>query len=268
MMASARGSCKHGSGNFCYVCGVFLNVKSVKYTIFKGNLFCSAYKAYFGVQVGDQDNSWAPHMVCGSCRSTLESWYRGEKRKLKFGVPRIRREPTDHTNNFYFCMVVVTGHRRGKKTDVFDYPDLPSSLRPVMHYEELPVHNPPPVITRDDCTSSSSKTEDARHDVFLADDTQAIPHFPNQAELNDLIRDLGITKSKAELLTSRLKQWNLLDESCRVTKQRNVMTYSLSISHLMRKCVIVTTSTACLKKLNSRMIPAIGDSSWTAQLEA
>ena len=64
---------------FCYVCGVFVNVKSVKYTIVEGNFYCSTYKAYFGVQVGDQDKSWVPHMVCGSCGSTLELWYRGEK---------------------------------------------------------------------------------------------------------------------------------------------------------------------------------------------
>ena len=55
----------------------------------------------------------------------LESWYRGEKQKLKFGMPRIWWESTDPTNNCYFCMVVVTGHHRGKKTDVFNYPDLP-----------------------------------------------------------------------------------------------------------------------------------------------
>jgi hypothetical protein len=35
-----------------------------------------------------------------------------------------------------------------------------------------------------------------------------------------LIRDLGLTKSNAELLTSRLKQWNLLDKSVQVTDQR------------------------------------------------
>ena len=116
-------------------------------------------------------------------------------------------------------MVVVTSHCRGKKMDVFNYLDLPSSLCPMMHCEELPVPNPPLVIVRDDCTSSSSETEDARHNVFVADDTQAIP---NQAELHDLIRDLGLTKSKAELLTSRLKQWNLLDKSCQVTKQRQL----------------------------------------------
>ena len=218
-MASARGSCKHDPDNFCFVCGVFLNVKSVKYTIVEGNLFCSAYKAYFGVQVGDQDKSWAPQMVCRSCLSTLELWYRGEKWKLKFGMPRIWREPTDHTNNCYFCMVVMTSHDRGKKTDMFNYLDLPSSLCPMIHCQELPVPHLPLVITRDDSTTSSNETEDACH-VFVADDTQAIPYFPNQAKLNDLIRDLGLAKLKTELLTSRLKQWNLLDESCRVTKQR------------------------------------------------
>src|SRR6218665_1370158 len=43
---------------------------------------------------------------------------------------------------------------------------------------------------------------------------------PNQKDVSDLIRDLGLTKSNAELLLSRLKQWNLLDESVQVTDQR------------------------------------------------
>ena len=46
------------------------------------------------------------------------------------------------------------------------------------------------------------------------------PYFPNQKDLNDLIRDLGLTKSNAELLISRLKQWNLVDDSVQVTDQR------------------------------------------------
>ena len=31
-------------------------------------------------------------------------------------------------------------------------------------------------------------------------------HFPNQNELDDLTRDLGLTKAKAEMLSSRLKK--------------------------------------------------------------
>lgn len=47
------------------------------------------------------------------------------------------------------------------------------------------------------------------------------PHFPNQEELDDLIRDLGLTKSGAELLTSRLQEWHLLDKDCRSTVYRS-----------------------------------------------
>src|SRR6218665_666178 len=43
------------------------------------------------------------------------------------------------------------------------------------------------------------------------------PYFPNQKDVNDLIRGLGLTKCNAELLISRLKEWNLLDESVQVT---------------------------------------------------
>lgn len=46
------------------------------------------------------------------------------------------------------------------------------------------------------------------------------PHFPSQQELDDLIRDLGLTKSGAELLSSRLKEWNLLKKDCKVTVYR------------------------------------------------
>jgi len=38
-------------------------------------------------------------------------------------------------------------------------------------------------------------------------------HRITQEELNDLIRDLDLPRSKAEMLGSRLQQWNLLKES-------------------------------------------------------
>ena len=37
--------------------------------------------------------------------------------------------------------------------------------------------------------------------------------------MNDLIRDLNLTKSGGELLISRFKQWNLLDDSVQITTQ-------------------------------------------------
>ena len=38
--------------------------------------------------------------------------------------------------------------------------------------------------------------------------------------MDELIRDMGLTKENAELLTSRLKEWNLLDPTCKVSKYR------------------------------------------------
>jgi hypothetical protein len=39
--------------------------------------------------------------------------------------------------------------------------------------------------------------------------------------MNDLIRDLELFKSKAELLKSRLKKWNLLEKNVRISSFRS-----------------------------------------------
>ena len=74
-MATSRGFCKRDPDSFCYVSGTFISAKSVKHTIVEGNLFCEAFYAFFGVQVGDHVKAWVPHVVFGNCRSTLEAWY-------------------------------------------------------------------------------------------------------------------------------------------------------------------------------------------------
>ena len=46
------------------------------------------------------------------------------------------------------------------------------------------------------------------------------PHLITQPELNDLVRDLTLTKQQSELLASRLGEWNLLDVDVRITSFR------------------------------------------------
>lgn len=98
--------------------------------------------------------------------------------------------------------------------DMFDYPDLSLSLRPVIDCEAMPV------IPRDAFSISSSETKGAHDDITVGDDVQAILHFPYQADLYNRIRDIGLTKSKSDLLTTRMRNWNSLYESSRVTKQK------------------------------------------------
>ena len=45
-------------------------------------------------------------------------------------------------------------------------------------------------------------------------------HYPTKQELDDLIRDLDLTKSGAELLAFRLNELNLLGDNCKSTAYR------------------------------------------------
>ncbi|XP_068232400.1 uncharacterized protein [Palaemon carinicauda] len=95
--------------------------------------------------MGDQDKPWAPHVICGSCRSTLEGWLRGTGRAMPFAIPRVWREPKNHHDDFFFffCTVDVTKYRKVKGRQALHYPDIPSSRAPVPHDDCLPVPQPP-----------------------------------------------------------------------------------------------------------------------------
>ena len=72
-----------------------------------------------------------------------------------------------------------------------------------------------------DTSSTDSETEQSSAACFQSRAAgERCPYYPNQEDINDLVRDLSLTKSNAELLISRLKQWNLLDGSVRIISQR------------------------------------------------
>ena len=165
--------------------------------------------------MGDQDKSWAPHFCCGRFRSTLEGWMRGSRKCMPFAISRIWREPTNHHDDCYFSIVDISKYKNKKDSKNIVYPSISLSIAPVNHGPELPIPQPP---TTPAISETSLEDDDADFEV----DTQSSskdPHFPNQNELDDLTRDLGLTKAKAELL-SCLKQWNLLASSCKVSKPR------------------------------------------------
>ena len=134
---------------------------------------------------------------------------------MPFVISRIWREPTNHLNDWYFCMVDVSHYRKSKDKRSNVYPSIPSSIAPVPHCEDLLIPEPP-TLELPSCANTSSE-EDTDAD-FCEASTSEEPHFPNQQEMDDLIRDMGLTKENAELLTSQLKEWNLLDPTCKVSK--------------------------------------------------
>ena len=188
----------------------------MKHKIIPETKFFKAYDSYFGMKMGDQDKSWATQFCCGNCRSTLEGWMRGGRKCMPFAILRIWREPTNHHDNCYFCTVDISKYKKTKDRKKVVYPSIPSSIAPVNRGAELPI---PQIPTTRAISSTSSEDDDADFEVG-ANCSSKDPHFPNQDELDDLSRDLGLTKAKAEILSSRLKEWNLLAFSCKITKPR------------------------------------------------
>ena len=122
-------------------------------------------------------------------------------------VPVVWRVPSNHSTDCYFCIVphIQNGISMKKKAN-FVYPNIPSAIRPLPHGDELPVPEPPDnfALYSDDEQPRTAAVSFKRCRLL------AKHRLLTESELNDLIRDLELPKNKAELLASKLQQWNLL----------------------------------------------------------
>ena len=131
-MASSRRSCLNHPGILCYICGSYASKEQRKPI---SAFVKRAYFTYFGVRVGDQYKQWAPHIACKPCVEHLRQWINGKRQSLQFGVPVVWREPKNHHDDCYFCMVKINRNNRRK----WIYPDLESARRLVLHSDEVPI---------------------------------------------------------------------------------------------------------------------------------
>jgi hypothetical protein len=115
-------------------------------------------------------------------------------------------------------MVNVAGYNKKNKKGI-TYPNLLSAIRPVPHGHDLPVPSPPYNLSGESESSSlQSHTEEMFFEPHQYD--RPIDKFP-QSELNDLIRELKLTKEKSELFGSRLRENNMLASGVKFSWYRN-----------------------------------------------
>ncbi|KAI6647085.1 hypothetical protein LOD99_8922 [Oopsacas minuta] len=127
--------------------------------------------------------------------SGLRDWLNKRKVSMPFAIPMVWREQKNHLDDCYFCPIDITGFS-AKNKHALVHPDLDSARRPIPHDISLPI----PIVKPQQIKIGSDMVEDG--------------------ELNDLVRDLDLSKDKDELLASRLKQKNLLDKDVLVSHNR------------------------------------------------
>jgi hypothetical protein len=167
---------------FFYICGEFvIKIQQRNITGF----IRKVYYAYFGVKLGDQDKSWAPHEVCYGCVEDLRKWSRGKKNAFRFGVPRILREPKNHSDDCYFCCCDGKGYN-SKNKEVILYPTEPSfSFTSCCSWPRCTVPQPTEILEDASTNSSDSGGDDEEFQCYTESQS---PQLFTQSELNYVIR--------------------------------------------------------------------------------
>jgi len=197
-------NCFNSADNFRYICGevTFARQRKAITAIVK-----KAYHLYFRCKIANQDKSWAPHICCRKCATNLSQWLNGKIHAMPLAVPMVWREPSNHATDS--CMVPPASGGITKKTKwTIVYPNIPSSLRPVPHSKGISVPEPPKEFTidpenEDEGESTLGSPElPASTELHISHGRSSVPqpHILTQDELNDLVHDLELSNSKAELL--------------------------------------------------------------------
>ena len=159
-----------------------------------------AYKAYFDMKLGHQNKSWAPHLACKTCVGSLHGWTKG-KLKLNFAVPMVWRKPKNHFDDCYFCLNDIKGFNKNKKKG-WQYPSLDSVIRTVANSDDrpVPVYTSLPELMEIDESPSPAPLVASSDDVSCShfDEPSNGPQLFNQGELNDLVRDLCLSKEQSD----------------------------------------------------------------------
>ena len=130
------------------------------------------------------------------------------------------REGKDLTIDCHFCLTNLKGCNRKNKHNV-KYPDVPPSTEPEPHNSNLPVSEPNVTIDTEPISDSKSSAA-TEHDSYMPEEEEV--HQPKpliQVQLNNLRRDLNLSKEPAQLLGSRLREDDLLAPGTTFSWYRN-----------------------------------------------
>ena len=173
-----------------------------------------AYEIYFQIKVENREKYWIPNTCCSTCAISLRSVYRGGFDHLfRFTSPISWREPQNHIDDCYFCLTDVKGYP-SKWKDSLIYPNVSSVTKAAYNLKDSISGNFTKRFAEE--TNYSNENQTMEHKP-----TRNLPQLFDQKGLDDLIRHLKLSKNKAEILGSKLKERNFLEKDLKIPLYRN-----------------------------------------------
>lgn len=130
---------------------------------------------------------------------------------MKFDMPMVWKKPNCHAINCYFCLSKKNGFGKNVK---WSYAQVDSVIFPEPHSSDVLYP-----VCRDSDLQNVVLSEDTAESSDFESETER--QLLSQRELNDLVRDLELTKEKSELLASRLQQRGFLAAGVKTTIYRS-----------------------------------------------
>lgn len=210
---------------FCYVCGRYLEHGISTFSPH----FHHLYEVYFQPHTVIE-SILVPNKACKTCYNNLLAWSKDESNeaRMPFGVPMLWLNSAEHVEeSCHGCLNYVNG-LNAKKAKNMKYKTVPTVQMPLDHDDDsLPV----PTYKMPDTFSFFSDFSDKDFDneetasltpteIAEAAAKSKAPIPVTQKELDVIVAQLGLTKTKSEKLASFLKSKKLLAKGVKVTAYR------------------------------------------------
>lgn len=228
--------CNKSPSLFCFLCSLCIGSrKKVTYPMSETNrqLYQRCYKR--SVTQNGADKCYSSDIFCASCVTNMRE-HINKNKPLKYSSPAIWNQPNllfkQHEESCYVCLAE---EKKNKKFQIFY--EWPSNCQHNVTSAILNAFNSEPLINYDslnsqslfetsfDCPSLSSAPKVARYETSESEDdidddgdgnrftvgsqNLKTPQPYDQPALNDLVRELDLSKEQAAVLASSLKKRNL-----------------------------------------------------------
>lgn len=223
--------CEKLRDRFCVLCTRYSPQKLMyHFTGYIVSLYDTCFPALERKSVDFINDNWVPKTICSTCEVRLRRWNIGETQRL-YESPAVWHEPTNHTTDCFFCAnESIRGNKYQKRFVQYILKDsVTMPILEVVHVNAMNIDMEPEVEAMDmdrervdedgiesECEGKEGEEEGEDQTCYTCGSCKF-----SQAELNDVIRDAGLSKSQAEILASRLQEKKLLSKRTKVTFYRD-----------------------------------------------